>query len=493
MIATLRGLLVLVAIAIALAIALVAIDPPRTTVTNRSLSALVRDDVDTLVFSAPGTPPLTVRRGEVQWDPTALDALRAALRGAKWHRRAAAGVAQPLRGELQVGDVRIGIGRQLAGADQAWLVIRGDAFLVDGWVARALWPDPVALRVRRPFATVEGQLVEHDNVGLLGRLQVRPVHRWINDSTYTALTRALMDIEIVALDGTRTTPQRRIRVGETEVTEMGTCPPNRVFITTTVGDGCIERAAWDTALSAFDALRLAGTQSVIDTRPAPFSPSEIVFADAGVLQVAKAQLANDPIDRERMNDLLTALATPADIVERPPGAPRSTLELRGPATVTLELYAGAIVRRGESFALKPPVEAMAVIARPASALRINVLWREDPITLTSMTVDGVTYTRGAVLGEWTREPAGTVDADLLEAVAETVATLAGPPGPAPSRVAHRLSIRITPPAGTSRTHELHLGPPGATSCSARIDGNAVQLDAADVALCAAVAALAAPR
>src|SRR5205085_7519754 len=44
----------------------------------------------------------------------------------------------------------IGIGAPLEGTEQQWLVVGDRALLVDRWVARALDPDPLALRVRRP-------------------------------------------------------------------------------------------------------------------------------------------------------------------------------------------------------------------------------------------------------------------------------------------------------------------------------------------------------
>ncbi len=508
MIASVRGLVVLAAIALALAVLVLAINPPAAAVSEaRTLGA--PEKIESFMVAPAGRESITVTKERDGWriiqdarnasaDVATVDALLAALRGGKWHRRASPEVAVPLLGELQIGDLRIGVGRTLPGTDQAWLVMRGQALLVDGWVARALLPDPLALRMRRPLADVEGKRIEIGEVRLEGREQRAPVIRWINERTYSELTRVLGELEYVALDGTPSTPGPAISVDGDETREAGTCANGRIFVTAGIGNGCVERAAWQAALAAFEPLRLAGSESIIDTRPAPFTVGVVRFASGETLNVAGRPVLDSggAVDVTRVNELVTALATPATIVPRPAGAsPATRLELRATdgSPVTLELYGNVVAREGESFGLQPAAEQMTILERAPAGLRESVLWREDPIAITSFELDGVTYTRGAVLGEWTRTPAGTVDTAVVDAVVETIATLKGPSGSPPARVAHRLTLRFTPPAGEPRAHTLELGAPTATACSARVDGKPVQLDADDVPLCAAVAALAALR
>jgi hypothetical protein len=81
-------------------------------------------------------------------DPDAIDRVVTAIRGGRWQRRAGVVAAGALRGELALSGATIGIGQPLAGTAQAWLVVDGEALLVDGWIANALAPDPLALRPR---------------------------------------------------------------------------------------------------------------------------------------------------------------------------------------------------------------------------------------------------------------------------------------------------------------------------------------------------------
>jgi hypothetical protein len=129
-----------------------------------------------------------------------------------------------------------------------------------------------------------------------------------------------------------------------------------------------------------------------------------------------------------------------------------------------------------------------LLVRPSNELRDRTLWIEEPTTITSLRMDGVVYQRGAVIGEWARQPAGSADASALEALVAAVAAPralgfldAAPP------VVHRLTIATTPPVGRPAAHELELGAPRAAGCPARADGEAILLPAA---LCARIAALA---
>ena len=75
-----------------------------------------------------------------------------ALRGARWHRRAERARAGAIHATLFVDGLDVSFGQPLEGVDQAWLVVDGHALLVDGWVARALEPQTLALIDREPFA-----------------------------------------------------------------------------------------------------------------------------------------------------------------------------------------------------------------------------------------------------------------------------------------------------------------------------------------------------
>jgi hypothetical protein len=171
----------------------------------------------------------------------------------------------------------------------------------------------------------------------------------------------------------------------------------------------------------------------------------------------------------------------------PPEAVRRTIELRDRSgqVIALELHRGVVVRRGESIGLRPAPGAWEAIARPAAAYRDDTLWREEPTTIHAIQIDAATYTRGAVIGEWTRAPAGPVDGAAIEALAGELASPHAPGIALPGRSApgtdfqpvHRIAITTAPPAGPPVTHTLEI----AASCAARADGAAVQLPAA---LCA---------
>jgi len=166
-IATTRGLVVLAAIALVLVLALLLVGPRGVPRADRTLvPGFEPDQVRELVVVRPGHVPLRLEEMGSTWqwsddrataEPATIEALFTALRGATWHRRAARSAAGELRGELRTsggprGTVWIGIGAELAGSDQTWLVIEDRAFLVDSWVARALLPEPLALRMRQPLA-----------------------------------------------------------------------------------------------------------------------------------------------------------------------------------------------------------------------------------------------------------------------------------------------------------------------------------------------------
>src|SRR5262249_29145964 len=127
--------------------------------------------------------------------------------------------------------------------------------------------------------------------------------------------------------------------------------------------------------------------------------------------------------------------------------------------VTLEIGEHMIFRKGEQGTLALEPKAYEVLARPSSALRDATRWREDAANLSSFVLDGITYTRGAVLGEWNRSPNGTFDAKLVEALVEAVATLRAPVAAPPRAVGHTLRVTFSPPVGDPTMHEIELAAP----------------------------------
>jgi hypothetical protein len=269
----------------------------------------------------------------------------------------------------------------------------------------------------------------------------------------------------------------------------GTCDGGRVRVEATTGGGCVESGAWQAVIDALAPLR-AMKDDVIAKYPLPIEPSQITFGDGTVLSLASPpRIGDSDADRMRVEKLVFALMTDGKRTARPAGTPRSTLTVRDAAgtEVVLELFDHAIARRGEPGAIALDAELLAVIAQPPSAYLNPLRWREDVTTLSSLTINGTTYTRGAVLGEWTRTPAGAVDGALVDALAQALAIVRAPNVGSEPPLPLSIHVTFTPPAGKPTTHELALGAPNADGCPARIDGALVR---ADLELCTAAHALA---
>ncbi|HET9990489.1 MAG TPA: hypothetical protein VFQ65_18290, partial [Kofleriaceae bacterium] len=142
---------------------------------------------------------------------------------------------------------------------------------------------------------------------------------------------------------------------------------------------------------------------------------------------------------------------------------------------------------GEAVALRITPGAGAILGRPASALLDTERWAEEPSTITALVLDGITYRRGAVLGEWSREPAGPLDPALVEALAQAAAKVRAPARTGVAVTPHHLRITFAPPVGGAVTRELALGAPSPSGCPAMLGSEPVT---APLALCTAVAALA---
>lgn len=519
MIASLRGLAVLTAIAVALLVALLVSAPAERTVIDRTVApGFDTDAVTQLVFARTGEPPITLERDPTGWhwtnpersaaDSMAVNAALAALRGAHWHRRAPLGSVGVSRGELQViagpRMLHVGIGAPLPGTGQTWIMYSGHRLLVDQWVADALLPPAAALRVRDPGRDApDAHAITDGTVTLEGTHLVKPAAAWIDEATVNALTVALADIQFTSFDRMEPgAPSRRIEIrrNATDVVvleQAGTCAGGTLtLIASTYGSGCVETAAWQRVL--MDLARFAPPQlvEVVDARPLPFMPANIAFADGTQLALkGQPRIGTEDADPEGVAFVLADLTTPGTVRDSlPPGKPVMSIVATDAAhrEVALDFYRDVVVRRGERYAIVMSRRHWWLLTEPSITLRDPVLWREDVTTLSSMTLDGITYTRGAVIGEWTRMPAGPVDAALVDALAESLARVRGRKigqgiggGPSPR---HHLRVTFTPPAGAPTTHVLWLQTTTDRGCDATVDDDGVHLD---LPLCMATAALSA--
>lgn len=525
MIASARGLAGLTAVAAVLAGVLV-VDVRRTParVDTALVPGLDPAQVTALRWERAGAPAVTLTRSTPdawRWGPpvdapadeAAVASVLAALRGARWQRRAPIPTAGEVTTRLVITGAgaahTIGIGREVAGAEQTWLAVDARALLVDAWVARALAPAPVALVIAQPLDGVgTAAAIAVGDVALAGspRRRVDSTGQVVVDGTLVRdLERALAALTIEALPAVAPSPSSSslsLQVGDVTGTLTAdaaeACGPGRALLATTRATGCVARADADAVIAAAQALA-RDIDEVIERRPAPLAAVAIVLPDGARLALDRApRIDGDPADVAAIAPLLAALRTPGTPVVppvTPPGGAPRTLVVEGPAgaSITLELLGDGLVRRrGEPRALRLAPEAWRVLGRSASALREVALWIEEPLMVTAVELPGVTYARGATLGEWTRTPAGAIDREALEAL---VRELAGPRargggGALPPGLAlRRVIVRVTPPAGPPVVHALEVGALAADGCPARIDGRGVMLQPA---LCTALDALVSP-
>ncbi len=519
MIASARGLAILAAVAGALLVILLVAGPRDDGPVDRSLLPGFDADKVTSISFQHGQLSSRIDRAGDTWriaqppgiaNPATVDAVFTALRGGRWHRRGPASQADvPAESRastgITVGSTSFSIGKELPGTGQTWIVRRdrhgSDALLVDSWVANALTPSPLELRVLHPFecgpattitaTTPDGSLrIEH------GRL-VEPTQLWLDERLLRALADACANLEIRSLDGHPDAQQAlRIAADARTLVQSGSCDdPRLVHVETPSGGGCVDASAIEDLRAAIHSI-LTATHDAIDLRPLPVEPATLTLQDGSVLDLAKQPRIGDAdADPDQVRELVGALSARGErALPRPSRAPTATIRVvdRAGAEITLELFARerAIGRAGEPGVIRVGDAAWTTITRPSSALRDPTRWREDVTTLSSLTLDHVTYKRGAVLGEWTREPAGTFDPTLVDALAETLATMRAPAGPPPRRIAHRLTVTFTPPVGAPTKHTIEFAAPTSEGCAARVDGVAVVLP---LASCTAAVALAAQR
>jgi hypothetical protein len=407
----------------------------------------------------------------------AIEDVLASIRGARWHRRGAAALAGRITQTLEViakSPLAIQIGAPL-GDEQQWLVIGNRALLVDAWVARALSPDPLALRVRRPFAeaasakSIRIESASGAAIAIAGSTLAEPVTLALAPAVLARLHAALADLEIAALPGTPPGPAgTTIRVDQVFVTERGACAAGRVQIEGTYGRGCIEPAAWE-ALQAVTATLRGPAGAIVARRPIGVTPTRVQLVDGATLDLEKRPRIGDrDADPDRVAELFAALAGEGTVAPLPKGKPVASLVIHaGTTEQPLDLHApNLVVRRGEPVAIALPPISFALLTRPGYVYRDPLLWSEEATTIRSISIDATTYTRGATLGEWTRNNAGRTDPAKLDQLATA---LAAPRAQAiaPARaVRQKLVIDVAPPVGSPRRHELGLVGAAANGCVA---------------------------
>jgi hypothetical protein len=526
MIASWRGLAVAAAIAAALA-AVVAVDVARAPAIVPIERALVPGfdpaRATELIWERAGQPEIRAVRAGQRWelrvpeavaaDAGAIGDVLAALRGARWHRR---GEAPPPHATLTVvaGGERhvLGIAAPIAGTEQSWIVDDGRGAVVDRWVARALDRDRLALQIRRPFADVGAArsirvFSSSPDDDAYGELKVEGTPRrlvqpslLLDPGVAAGLDRALRDITVVRVtDGPVPGRGLSISVEYGDATPRflelgGPCPgaSDLVAVLGSIGPGCIERAARDAVRAALGRLGEPPAE-IVERRPVPFEPAHAVLPDGAALDTSPPRIGDAAADPTRVAELLAALAAPAEVARLPAAPPIAHLTAtdRAGAAIALDLFADRVLaRHGEPVALRPAPGAWNLLVRPSRELRELTLWVEEPTTITALAIDDVRYQRGQVIGAWSRQPAGPVDAARVEAL---VAQLAAPRAlgfaDGPLAAAHRVTIEVTPPVGAPTRHALELGAPRASGCPARSGGDTVVLPAA---ICAEIAALARP-
>jgi hypothetical protein len=522
-ISTVRGLVIACAIAallVALAIATGGRDaPPADRVLVPGFAA---DAVTELAWKRDGAPPIRLARDPASptgWsgadprgaaDPGAIGDALAALRGGRWHRRGPAAAAGRIAATLAVtgaggkGLLIVGIGEPLPGGEQTWLGIGDHGYLVDAWLARALAPAPLALRVRRPLAAIAAaSQVQLSPVGDLGEVSLAdaprrvtaPFSLLLDPIAAAALERPLAELEVIELPRAPLAPPAgglTIVADRTTVRDAGPCPgsPGRRAIDGTAGPGCVDEAAGEGARRALETLTGPLAQLAL-RRPVPLEPVKIVLRDGAVLDLAGRPRIGDRHDADpvAVAELIAALGAPAEPVALPAGPPRGTLSVTDPGgqSIALELHLpDVVVRRGEPVGLRVGEGAFRRLVQASEDLRDRTPWREEPTTVVALELDGTTYTRGAVIGEWTRAGPGRDDPATVEELVGALAAIEVSPHPPGDPPRHVVTLHVRPPGGAPVTRTIRIGDPGPT-CRASTGGSSLAIAPE---ICARVRALA---
>jgi hypothetical protein len=495
-IGSLRALAILAIVAVAAVVIAIVAPRARTEVVDRRIApGFDVASVHTLRWQHGEVVDAEVVRAGDGWklaggpraDAGAVDEVIAALRGGLWQRRepaSRAGTTHERITAIGATTVTLAIGEPLAGTEQVWLVAGDDALLVDGWIAHALGKGiepPLGLRVREPLAgAAEADRLDIETGVAAISLEGHPrmAHGFLVEVARAhAVDTALSGL---ALAGTLAGPRQpmdhvvSISIGAPVGLRIATAGRQSCGVWVTGLDGCVSDASWLALRAAIDSITRPDAE-IIERRPAPFAISSIRLPD-GTLELDKRPaIDGHDADAARAVELVAALAEPATVVAKPVDKPTATIEARGNPTIVLELHDGVVVRRGEPFGLRVEPGVWAVLTRPASSYRDTALWLEEPTAITAITVDGVTYNSGTIVGTWTRQPPGTVDPAALDAAARLLASPRAPPATLPAGFApqHRISIAVAAPSGPAITHVLEIG----AACIAKVDGTGVTLPA----------------
>ncbi|CAN5260688.1 hypothetical protein BH11MYX1_BH11MYX1_52430 [soil metagenome] len=516
MISDLRAIAALGVMALVLLVSLLGgspAQPPRRVVMPAFAPAAVR----TLSWSRPDSSlPVSLRSDGAHWrgaenlpvDTHYLADLFSSLRSARWHRRDSA-AHHAFRRTLAIrsdkATISIDLGEQLEGTAQIWLRVDhgNEVVLVDGWLAKFLDPAPIDPYERFPFETAASEPTIRSGQPPDGlELRTHPwrdAHGLVAPKLGEALVSALARIEYVALANGPTATPNQLELGTAVFLFGGTCPGTAlVALRAPVAQhaGCIDPAAWRDVTTAIAEL----TRSVDDTmddRPAGFAIDHLELP-GGTLRLVKRPTitiagVTHPADPDRVAELLHVLgqATSRAVPVATAVAELTILitPLVGPP-VELELFAGSVQRRGEPRGVPIGSADHGILSRPAAAYVDSERWGEEPSTISELTLDRVSYRRGAVIGEWTRVPAGAFDPSLVEILATAAAKLDAPATRGRFRALHTLQLRFAPPVGTPVTRELAIGGVEASNggCAGQLDGERISLPAV---LCTAVEAVAA--
>lgn len=525
MIASRLGVTIAAGLALVLVI-LLAIDLGRSTApASRSLvPGFDAERVTELAWTRAGKPELriTIARAPapVRWrwiaplgtpaETTTVDAALAALRGARWHRRDRASVAGVSRATLTItagaSRTKLDIGAPLEGAGQTWLVSGDHALLVDDWVARALAPEPLALRITRPFAEVAaaaGIVIERVKPPFAlhaegsPRRLVKPYSLVLAPRLASELNRALAGLTIVALPMAPVTGATAVAITTADPTVVTVevraagCAEPLVAISGTLGDGCVRSEQVDAiGMILLELERPPG--ELVDRRALVIDPVRITLADGSVLDLAnRPKIGDADADSNLVTELLLALGSPVaevvavDAAVRPLGT--LTAVDRAGTSQLFELLPGQLIRRhGEHIALRLGPGAWDILRRPASALRDPTLWMEEATTIRTIKLDATTYTRGAVIGEWSRSGPGkdTIDAidgdaiDAINGLARALSLVRAAPLAARPRVRNRIELEIAAPSRPPVRRVLELGARLPAGCEAIVDGTPLLLETA---------------
>jgi hypothetical protein len=491
-IASRLGVAIATGLALVLALLVVLGGGKRVEAPDRAVAGVDASTVSELAWTyTDGTPPTRIRRDPASrtgwsWvdppgvaDADGIDAVLSALRGARWHRRAEGRVAGDARATLTIttssGEHVLAVSAPLEGTEQHWIRRGDDALLVDGWVARALVPDRLALRVKKPLANAASAAdirIVRGATELRMSGSPRTVRGMLAQPALVEVVQGVLaDVAITRIAKAPAPGASGLRVeldGKRWIQEAGPCAGDAqaIAVATSDGDGCVAEAAWRAVADAADALS-APPAELVDPRPLPVEAVRVALPDGSRLDLAKRPRIGDAdADPVRVTELLAVLVASAAPVALPPTttAPPSTLVVtdRAGREHTLQLLGnGTVARRGEPIALRIGDGAYALLVRPGQAYREPTLWNEDATAITAIAIDGTTFKRGAVLGEWARTGPGRDEPRSADRLAELLAKLrsidavaAPPTAPPPRRF--ELTVTLAPPNGTASTRRLTL-------------------------------------